>query len=192
MGSEDDRQPLAIMAELLQGKRMIDRDFETTIEESEKRIKLFLWPREMKAHLEHFWKEVESKLPLLPTQEPLIKVRRNLHPPFLSEALEYMREFHKKHSMNDLYGLPKACQDNIGLVLTCPNAERVIQKTLDTGMKARFQHIHEAQVLDFDVDLYIDIDTAELPSSTEDLFNHSFCCGMNFSRMSYRVLRHSR
>lgn len=56
MDNEDDRQPLALMAELLQGKKVIDYDFETTIEESEKQIKLLLWPGEMKAHLEHFQK----------------------------------------------------------------------------------------------------------------------------------------
>ena len=58
-----------------------------------------------------------------------------------------MREFHKTHSANDLYGLPKACQDTIDLVLTCPDAERIIQKNSDPGLKARFQHIREARVL---------------------------------------------
>ncbi|KAM1134912.1 hypothetical protein ACFX19_044683 [Malus domestica] len=105
--NEDDRQPSTIMAELLQGKKVIDRDFETTIKESEKRIKLLLWSGKMKAHLKHFRKEAESKLPPLPPQEPIIKIRRNLHPLFLDEALEFMREFHKKHSANDLYSLPK-------------------------------------------------------------------------------------
>ncbi|KAB2602749.1 hypothetical protein D8674_003754 [Pyrus ussuriensis x Pyrus communis] len=52
-------------------------------------------------------------------------------------ALEYMREFHKKHSANDLYGLPKACQDTIDLILTCPNIKQIIQKTSDSGLKAR-------------------------------------------------------
>ena len=59
------------MAELLQGKKAIDRDFETTIEESEKRIKLLLRPGEMKARFEHFRKEAESKLPPLPPQKPM-------------------------------------------------------------------------------------------------------------------------
>ena len=54
-------------------------------------------------------------------------------------------------------------------MLTCPDAERIIQKNSDTGLKARFQHIHEARVLGFDVDPYIDIDAAELPFSLEDL-----------------------
>lgn len=82
----------------------MDRDFETTIEESNKRIKLILRPREMKACLEHFRKEAKSKLPPLPSQEPLIKVKWNHHPPFLGEALEYMQDFHKNHSTNNLYG----------------------------------------------------------------------------------------
>ncbi|KAM2893541.1 hypothetical protein FF1_008886 [Malus domestica] len=113
------------MAEL-QGKRVMDRDFETTIEESEKRIKLLIRPGEMKAHFEHFRKEVESKRPPLSQQEPLIRVRRNLHSPFLGESLEYIREFHKKHSANDLYGLLKACQEALDLALTCPDAEQII------------------------------------------------------------------
>ncbi|KAM1980458.1 hypothetical protein ACFX15_037070 [Malus domestica] len=123
----------------------------------------------MKARLEHFRQEAESKLAPPAIQEPLIKIRRNLHPPFLGEALEYMREFHKKHSANDLYGLPKACQDTIDLVLTYPDAERIIQKTSDPGLKARFQHIREARVLGFEVDPYTDIDAADLPFSMEDL-----------------------
>ncbi|KAM1751386.1 hypothetical protein ACFX11_009509 [Malus domestica] len=80
-----------------------------------------------------------------------------------------MREFHKKHSANDLYGLLKACQDTIDLVLICPDAERIIQKTSDPGLKARFQHIREARVLRFEVDPYTDIDAADLPFSMEDL-----------------------
>lgn len=74
------------MNELLQGNKIIDHDFKTTIKESNKRIQLFFRPREIKARHEHFKKEAESKLPLLPPQEPLIKVRQNLHPPFLDEA----------------------------------------------------------------------------------------------------------
>ena len=92
----------------------------------------------MKACFEHFKKETEDKHPPLPVQEPFIKVRRNLHPQFLGETLQYMCEFHKRHSTNDLYGLPKACQDTIDLVLTCPDAERIIQKNSDLGLKARF------------------------------------------------------
>ncbi|KAM1721692.1 hypothetical protein ACFX12_023197 [Malus domestica] len=80
-----------------------------------------------------------------------------------------MREFHKKHSANDLYGLRKACQDTIDLVLTCPDAKRIIQKTSDPGLKARFQHIREARVLGFEVDPYTDIDAADFPFSIEDL-----------------------
>ncbi|KAM0968539.1 hypothetical protein ACFX13_017177 [Malus domestica] len=117
----------------------------------------------MKARFEHFRQEAESKLPPPTTQALLIKIRLNLHPPFLGEALEYMREFHKKHSANDLYGLPKACQDTIDLVLTCLDVERIIQKTSDPGLKARFQHIQEARVLGFEVDPYTDIDAADLP-----------------------------
>ena len=88
--NDDEQQPPTIMTELLHGKQVVDSDFETTIEESEKRIKLLLRLGEMKACLEYFRKEAESELPPLSIQEPLIKVRRNLHPPFLGEALEYM------------------------------------------------------------------------------------------------------
>ncbi|KAM1556892.1 hypothetical protein ACFX10_040376 [Malus domestica] len=123
----------------------------------------------MKARFEQFKKEAESKLPSLPLKEPLIRVRRNLHPPFLGESLEYMKEFHKKYSTNDLYGLPKACQEALDLTLTCPDAEQIIQKTTDPTIKDRFQHIREAKVLGFEVDPYTDIDIAELPFSLEDL-----------------------
>ncbi|KAM1127847.1 hypothetical protein TB2_037275 [Malus domestica] len=167
--TDDERPPPAIMTELVQGKRLVNRDIETTFEEADKRIKLLLRPGEMKARLEHFRQEAESKLAPPAIQEPLIKIRRNLHPPFLGEALEYMREFHKKHSANDLYGLPKASQDTIDLVLICLDAERIIQKTSDPGLKARFQHIREARVLGFEVDPYTDIDAADLPFSIEDL-----------------------
>ncbi|KAM1262617.1 hypothetical protein ACFX2G_028338 [Malus domestica] len=138
VANDDERPSPTIMTELVQGKRLVNRNFETIFEEANKRIKLLLRPGEMKARLEHFRQKAESKLPQLTPQEPLIKIRRNLHPPFLGEALEYMLEFHKKHSANDLYGLPKACQDTIDLVLTCPDAERIIQKTSDPGLKARF------------------------------------------------------
>lgn len=60
----------------------------------------------MKASIEHFKKEVENKLPPLPPQKPLIKVKWNRHPLVFDEALEYIQEFHKKYSANDLYGLP--------------------------------------------------------------------------------------
>ena len=80
-----------------------------------------------------------------------------------------MREFHKKNSSNDLYGLPKAYQEAINLALTCPDAKQIIQKTSDPAMKARFQHIREARVLGFEVDPYTDIDTVELPFLLEDL-----------------------
>ncbi|KAM2154946.1 hypothetical protein ACFX1Q_046699 [Malus domestica] len=157
------------MTELVQGKRLVNRYVETIFEEVDKWIKLHLQPGEMKARFEHFKQEAESKLSLPTTQEPLIKIQQNLHPPFLGEALEYMREFHKKHSANDLYGLPKACQDTIDLVLTCLDAEQIIQKTSDPRLKARFQHIREARVLGFEVDPYTDIDAADLPFSMEDL-----------------------
>ncbi|KAM2285278.1 hypothetical protein ACFX1S_037892 [Malus domestica] len=169
MVTDDERPPPAIMTELVQGKRLVNRDIETTFEEADKRIKLLLRPREMKARLEHFRQEAESKLASPAIQEPLIKIRRNLHPPFLGEALEYMQEFHKKHSANDLYGLPKACQNTIDLIQTCPYAEQIIQKTSDPGLKARFQHIREARVIGFEVDPYTDIDAADLPFSIEDL-----------------------
>ncbi|KAM1093345.1 hypothetical protein ACFX2B_008355 [Malus domestica] len=113
------------MAEL-QGQKETNRDFETTIEESEKHIKLLIQPGEMKICFEQFKKEAESQLSSLPLKEPLIRVWWNLHLPFLSESLEYMKEFHKKYSANDLYGLPKACQEALDLALTCPNAEQII------------------------------------------------------------------
>ncbi|KAM2674252.1 hypothetical protein EV2_015469 [Malus domestica] len=168
--ADNDERPFpTIMTELVPGKQLVNRDVETTFEEADKRIKLLLRPEEMKARFEHFRQEAESKLLPPTTQAPLIKIRQNLHPPFLGEALEYMREFHKKHSANDLYGLPKACQDTIDLVLTCPDAEQIIQKTSDPGLKARFQHIREARVLGFEVDPYTDIDAADLPFSMDDL-----------------------
>ncbi|KAM1480210.1 hypothetical protein ACFX2I_027381 [Malus domestica] len=154
-----------IMAEL-QGQKGTNHDFKTTIEESEKHIKLLIQPRKMKAHFEQFRKEAESQLSLLPPKEPLIRVRRKL---FLIESLEYMKEFHKKYSANDLNGLPKACQEVLDLALTCPDAEQIIKKTTDSAMKARFQHIREAKVHSFEVDPYTDIDIAELPFSLEDL-----------------------
>ncbi|KAM1292074.1 hypothetical protein ACFX2I_019000 [Malus domestica] len=80
-----------------------------------------------------------------------------------------MKEFHKTYSTNDLYGLPKACQEALDLALTCPDAEQIIQKTTDPMMKARFQHIREARVLDFEVDPYTNIDTVKLPFSLDDL-----------------------
>ncbi|KAM1084629.1 hypothetical protein ACFX19_023310 [Malus domestica] len=166
--SRDDRLTLTIMAEL-QGQNETNWDFETTIEAVEKRIKLLLRPNEMKARFKQFKKEAESQLPPLLLKEPLIKVQRNLHPPFLGESLEYMKEFHKTYSANDLYGLPKACQEALDLALTCPDAEQIIQKTTYSAMKARFQHIREPRVLGFEVDLYTDIDTAELLFSLDDL-----------------------
>ncbi|KAM1172880.1 hypothetical protein ACFX2G_023415 [Malus domestica] len=137
VGSGDDRLTPTIMAEL-QGQKDTNRDFETTIEAADKRIKLLLQPGEMKARFEQFKKEVEGQLPLLPSKEPLIRVRRNLHPLFLGESLEYMKEFHKKYSANDLYGLPKTYQEALDLALTCPDAEQIIQKTIDPTMKARY------------------------------------------------------
>ncbi|KAM1734117.1 hypothetical protein ACFX11_019650 [Malus domestica] len=80
-----------------------------------------------------------------------------------------MLEFHKKHFANDLYRLPKACQDTIDLVLTCPDVERIIQKTSDPGLKARFKHIREARVLGFEVDPYTDIDAVDLPFLFDNL-----------------------
>ncbi|MBT0984652.1 hypothetical protein KJ032_26875, partial [Salmonella enterica subsp. enterica serovar Typhimurium] len=62
-----------------------------------------------------------------------------------------------------------ACQDTIDLVQVCPDAERIIQKTSDPGLKARFQHIREARLFGFEVDPYIDMEAAELPFSMEDL-----------------------
>ncbi|KAB2600687.1 hypothetical protein D8674_038418 [Pyrus ussuriensis x Pyrus communis] len=56
-------------------------------------------------------------------------------------ALKYMQEFHKKYSANDLYSLRRAYQDILDLVLACPDAECIIQKTLDPRIKARYQHI---------------------------------------------------
>ncbi|KAM1923982.1 hypothetical protein ACFX15_021820 [Malus domestica] len=123
----------------------------------------------MKARFEHVRKKAESKLPPLPPQGPLIRVRRNLHPQFLGESLEYMREIHKEHSANELYGLPKVCQEVLDLALTCLDVEQIIQKTIDPTMKARFQHIRETRVLSFEVDPYTDIDSPKIPFSLEDL-----------------------
>ncbi|KAM1939581.1 hypothetical protein ACFX13_027408 [Malus domestica] len=90
VANDDERPSPTIMTELVQGKRLVSQDLETTFEEADKRIKLLFRPGEMKARLEHFRKEAEGKLPPLTPQEPLIKIRQNLHPPFVGEALEYM------------------------------------------------------------------------------------------------------
>ncbi|KAB2602688.1 hypothetical protein D8674_003693 [Pyrus ussuriensis x Pyrus communis] len=58
------------------------------------------------------------------------------------KALKCMQEFHKKYSANDLYSLQRACQDTLDLVLACLDVMRIIQKTLDPRMKARYQHIY--------------------------------------------------
>ncbi|KAM2146607.1 hypothetical protein ACFX1Q_003446 [Malus domestica] len=107
--------------------------------------------------------------PTAATQQKTHSVRRCLDFDALFYDEDYYMQFHKKHSSNDLYGLPKACQDTIDLVLTCPDAERIIQKTSDPGLKARFQHIREARVLGFEVDPYTDIDAVDLHFSIEDL-----------------------
>ncbi|KAM1262880.1 hypothetical protein ACFX2G_028566 [Malus domestica] len=52
-GSYDARRTPTIMAELLQAKKAVDHDFETTIEESEKCIKLLLRPGEMNNQAEY-------------------------------------------------------------------------------------------------------------------------------------------
>ncbi|KAM2277153.1 hypothetical protein ACFXTI_035487 [Malus domestica] len=135
--SGDDRPTPTIMA-VLQGQKETNRDYETTIKEFEKRIKLLIQPKEIKAHFEQFQKDAESQLSPLPLKESLIRVRRNLHHLFLGQSLEYMKEFHKKYFANDLYGLPKACQEALDLALTCPDTEQIIQKTTNPAMKATF------------------------------------------------------
>ncbi|KAM2206432.1 hypothetical protein ACFX1S_025816 [Malus domestica] len=74
IATDDERPPPAIMTELVQGKRLVNQDIETTFEEADKRIKLLLRPGEMKARLEHFRQEAESKLAPPATREPLIKI----------------------------------------------------------------------------------------------------------------------
>ncbi|KAB2604032.1 hypothetical protein D8674_042381 [Pyrus ussuriensis x Pyrus communis] len=98
-----ERPTPTIMTELAEGKKVAAAGFETTIEDAEKRIKILLRPGETRARLEHFTQEAERKLSPLPPREPFIK------------SLEYMREFHKKYSANDLYGLPKAYIDTAEL-----------------------------------------------------------------------------
>ncbi|KAM1569509.1 hypothetical protein ACFX10_034622 [Malus domestica] len=68
-------------------------------------------------------------------EKPSVRWRLDFDAPFYNE--DYYAQFHKKHSGNDLYGLQKACQDTIDLFLTCLDAERIIQKTSDPGLKAR-------------------------------------------------------
>ncbi|KAM0975194.1 hypothetical protein ACFX13_018547 [Malus domestica] len=65
VGSTDDRPTPKIMAEL-QGQKETNRNFETTIEESEERIKLLIRPGKMKARFEQFKKEAKSQLYTLP------------------------------------------------------------------------------------------------------------------------------
>ncbi|KAM0989627.1 hypothetical protein EV1_013421 [Malus domestica] len=57
VANDDGRPSPTIMTELVQGKRLVNRDFETTFEKADKRIKLLLQPGEMKARLEHFRQE---------------------------------------------------------------------------------------------------------------------------------------
>ncbi|KAM1414866.1 hypothetical protein ACFX2I_006584 [Malus domestica] len=67
---DDERPPPTIMTELVQGKWLVNQDIETMFEEVDKRIKLLLRPGDMKARLEHFRQEAESKLTPPATQEP--------------------------------------------------------------------------------------------------------------------------
>ncbi|KAM1416750.1 hypothetical protein ACFX2I_008249 [Malus domestica] len=62
LATDDERPPPAIMTELAQGKRLVDQDVDTMFKEADKRIKLLIRPGEMKARLEHFRQEAESKL----------------------------------------------------------------------------------------------------------------------------------
>lgn len=71
--------------------------------------------------------------------------------------------------VNDLYDLPKACQEALDLTLTCPDAELIIQKTTNPGIKARLQHMRKDRVLDFEVDPYTDIDATDLAFSLKNL-----------------------
>ncbi|KAM1966178.1 hypothetical protein ACFX15_046430 [Malus domestica] len=67
VANDDERPSPTIMTELVQGKQLVNQDFETTFEEAGKGIKLLLRPGEMKARLKHFRQEAESKLlPLTP------------------------------------------------------------------------------------------------------------------------------
>ncbi|KAB2617461.1 hypothetical protein D8674_013330 [Pyrus ussuriensis x Pyrus communis] len=90
--------------------------------------------------------QCKTSVVLTEPKEKLLRTERPRQTPTTAApSQKYMQEFHKKHSANDLYGLPKACQDILNLILTCPDAERIIQKVSDLGKKARFQHIHEAR-----------------------------------------------
>ncbi|KAM1002267.1 hypothetical protein ACFX2C_002716 [Malus domestica] len=74
VANNDERPSPTIMTELVPGKRLVNRDVETTFEEADKRIRLLLWLGEMKARFEHFRQEAESKLPPPTTQASLIKI----------------------------------------------------------------------------------------------------------------------
>lgn len=87
----------------------------------------------MKACIGPFKKEAECKLPSLQPQEPLIKVPTNRHPPLFGAALEYMPEFHKQNLINNLYSLPKVCEESLDLVLIGSDTEQIIQKWSDLG-----------------------------------------------------------
>ncbi|XP_050136130.1 uncharacterized protein LOC126611831 [Malus sylvestris] len=84
-------------------------------------------------------------------------------------SLARMAQASDESPMDYLTSLPKTCQEALDLALTCPDAEQIIQKTTDPAMKAKFQHICEARVLDFEVNPYTDLDTTELIFSLEDL-----------------------
>lgn len=81
-----------------------------------------------------------------------------------------MIEFYKKYSAHDLYGFPKECQDCIDLALTSPTAEEAMtQKNFDLAILSKFQHIHEAKVLGFVVEPYVNINIKKLSFSLDDI-----------------------
>lgn len=63
----------------------------------------------------------------------------------------------------------KHFRKEVDLALTSLADKQIIERHSDPTMKARFQYIHEANVLDFDVEPYTDIDPNKLPFSSNDL-----------------------
>ena len=55
---------------------------------------------------------------------------------FFDKALAYMREFHKRYSTNDLYGIPKECQKSIDLAFNKSSCQTDHSKTVRSGYES--------------------------------------------------------
>ena len=127
---------------------------ETTFEEAESEDPNFLFgPGRWRHPLSISRRRPRTSFPLLPIQRTFDQSLDETYTHHSSERLCSTCESSIESIQLTIYtDLPKACHDTIDLILTCPDGERIIQKNLDPGLKARFQHICEARVLSFDVD----------------------------------------